>query len=76
MEEVVFSQLDEPSHYVLDQLQHVPFAQTFTPLEQSAEVALVAELGNDEAVGLLLDHIVAGEDVVVFEFSQGLDLAI
>ena len=45
-------------------------------LEEGTEVALLAVFSDDVAVRGLADDIEASEDVGVFEFGQGLDLAI
>ena len=76
VQEVPLSHLDKPADDVLGQLEHLGLSEFAALLEQPAEVALVAVLSDDVAVGGLAHHIVAPQDVGVFEAGQRLDLAI
>ncbi len=76
MEEFAVGHLDEARNDVLGELQHLGLRESALALEQHAEVALVAVLGDDEAVRGFADHIVAPQDVGVLELGQGLDFAV
>lgn len=70
------SNLNETTDDVFCQFEDFTFPQASFLLEKGREVALVAVLSDDEAVGGLPDHIVAPEHILMFEFGEGLDLTI
>lgn len=76
VQEATLSDLDEATDDVLCQFEDLTFPQPPFLLEEGREVAFVAVFSDDEAVGGLPDHIVAPQHVLMFEFGEGLDLAV
>lgn len=70
------SHLNETCYDILHNLEHFLLADPSPFLEEAAEIALVAVLSDDEAVGGFADHIIALQDIGMLNFSEGLDLAI
>ncbi len=76
MQELIFADLEEAVHDVTHEPQHFPLAHPAALLEEGAEVALVAELSDDIAVGGLTDDVEALEDIGMLQLGQGLDLTV
>jgi hypothetical protein len=68
--------LDEATDDVFEQFEGFLFGDPSAFLEEAAEVALVAVLRDDVAVGGLSDHIEALQDVGVFDLGECLYFAI
>ena len=67
MQESGRSYSDKPTHDALGEFHGFLFAESLLLLEKNAEVAPVAELGDDVAVGPLPHDIVALEDILMLQ---------
>jgi hypothetical protein len=64
------------SDYVFHKLKHFSFTNLLLFLQKTTQITFIAVLGDYVAVGGVTYDIKASENVGVFEFSEGLDLAI
>jgi hypothetical protein len=71
-----FCHLDESCYDILHDLEHFLLADSSPLLQEAAQIALIAELSDDEAVGSFPHHVVALKDIGMLDLSQSLDLAI
>lgn len=76
MQELVLTDLEVPDDDIFHDRKDFAFRQAFSLFEVGTEIPLRAEFRDDVAVGGLPDNFVASEDVGVFEFGEGLDLAV
>ena len=76
MQELILSNLKETIDDVQHEGQDLCLAHPAFLLEDGAEIALIAKLSDDVAMGGFSDDIEALEDVGMFQLGQGLDLAI
>ncbi len=76
MQKLIIGHLEKALHDVLHEDCDFLLGDLAFLLEEGAEISLVAELGDDVAVGGIPDDIVALEDIRVFEFGESFNLAI
>lgn len=76
MQEIFLANLQVSVNNIFHNFHGFIFEQFSFFLEVGAQISLVAEFCDDVAVASLPDDIIASEDILVFEFGQGFDLAI
>jgi hypothetical protein len=76
MEEVAICDLNEATDDLPEVADGFGLGHPSALGEEPGQVAVIAELGNDVAVVGCGEHVVAAQDVGVFECFQGFDLAL
>lgn len=76
MQVAAFRHLYESCYDIFHDFQNFLLGDPSFLLEEAAEIAFVAKLSDNVAMGSLADHVEALQDVGMLDLCQGLDLAI
>lgn len=76
MQIAALGHFNKAGNNVLHDLKDFLFSESPALLEEAAEVALIAVLGNNVAVGCLADDVVTLQDIGVFNLGERLDLTV
>lgn len=76
MQKVSLGHINKSWNYILGEFKGLKFTESSFFLQVPTEISFVTEFSYNIAMGCLTHDIIAPQDVGVFQFGEGLDLAI